>query len=345
MPSPLLICMTPVSWTVLASRIRLATAGLTTRISSAAMRPPPFLRSRVWATTPRSTSESTLRICACWPAGNWSTMRSTALMALLVWRVANTRWPVFAVSSARAIVSRSRISPTRTMFGILAQRGLQGAGEAPRVAAHLALVDEAALARVHELDRVLQGDDVRLLVAVDVVDHRGQGGRLAAAGGAGDEDEPLGDLAEALDDRRQRELLEGQDLRRDLAHDRGDAVAVAEDVHAEPRRAGQRVGEVGVVLLRELLAVPLLHHRLQQLEDLLGAQDRHVVHRLHVAVDRASGACGRRTGGGRTRPPRPRAPAASAGGPAPARPWRPGPPPSSSRPPIPSGRRGGPGRR
>ena len=44
-------------------------------------------------------------------------MRSTVLTALLVCRVANTRWPVFAVSRASWIVSRSRISPTRTMSG------------------------------------------------------------------------------------------------------------------------------------------------------------------------------------------------------------------------------------
>src|SRR5436309_2712223 len=37
--------------------------------------------------------------------------------AVLVCRVPNTRWPVSAVSMAMATVSRSRISPTRTMSG------------------------------------------------------------------------------------------------------------------------------------------------------------------------------------------------------------------------------------
>jgi hypothetical protein len=45
-----------------------------------------------------------------------------------------------------------------------------------------ALVDEAALVRVHELDRILDGEDVIVTLLVDLVDHRRQRGRLAAAG-------------------------------------------------------------------------------------------------------------------------------------------------------------------
>jgi hypothetical protein len=43
---------------------------------------------------------------------------------------------------------------------ILAQRGAQGGREAARVSAHLALVDQALLALVDHLDRVLERDDV-----------------------------------------------------------------------------------------------------------------------------------------------------------------------------------------
>ncbi len=49
-------------------------AGVTTRISSAATRPPPFFLSSVCATTPLSDSESIVRICSCRSAGNWSMM-------------------------------------------------------------------------------------------------------------------------------------------------------------------------------------------------------------------------------------------------------------------------------
>ena len=43
---------------------------------------------------------------------------------------------------------------------VLAQRRAQRLAEPERVAVHLALVDQAALRLVHELDRVLDRDDV-----------------------------------------------------------------------------------------------------------------------------------------------------------------------------------------
>src|SRR5690606_41427303 len=58
--------------------------------------------------------------------------------------------------------------------GVLAQRRAQRLAEAERIAMHLALVHERALALVHELDRVLDRDDVIGLVVVDVVYHGGE---------------------------------------------------------------------------------------------------------------------------------------------------------------------------
>ena len=43
---------------------------------------------------------------------------------------------------------------------VLAERGAQRLGEARRVGADLALVDDAALVAVHELDRILDREDV-----------------------------------------------------------------------------------------------------------------------------------------------------------------------------------------
>ncbi len=59
---------------------------------------------------------------------------------------------------------------------ILAQGRFQGGLEALGVGADLALVDDAFLVAMQKLDRVLDGDDMRLAVGVDVVDHRGKGG-------------------------------------------------------------------------------------------------------------------------------------------------------------------------
>jgi hypothetical protein len=62
--------MIEASWKVLPSRIRLLTACVAMRTSSAAMRPPPIFRQRVCAMTPYSDSESMMRIWACRSAGN-----------------------------------------------------------------------------------------------------------------------------------------------------------------------------------------------------------------------------------------------------------------------------------
>src|SRR5581483_6360606 len=106
------------------------------------------------------------------------------------------------------------------------------------VRADLALVDEAAAMRVDELDGVLEGDDVGGALAVDQVDEGGQGGRLAGARRAGDEDEAAGLPGQAGDDRRQAELVEGGDLGEDAAHGEADGAALDRGVAPEPGRPG-----------------------------------------------------------------------------------------------------------
>ena len=81
--------------------------------------------------------------------------------------------------------------------GVFAQGCAQGGGEGARVAVDFALVDDALGRGVDEFDGVLDGDDVLVARAVDVVDHRREGGGLARASGAGDDDEALGEEAEA----------------------------------------------------------------------------------------------------------------------------------------------------
>ncbi len=69
--------------------------------------------------------------------------------------------------------------------GVLPHDVTQRVGVARGVDADLTLVDDASLVLVHDLDRVLDGDDVALSSAVDVIDHRRKRGRFARAGGAG----------------------------------------------------------------------------------------------------------------------------------------------------------------
>lgn len=103
---------------IFASRIRLRMAGVPIMISWAATRPAPsFVFISVWEITARSDSESIARTISFSAAGNTSTIRSMVFAADEVCSVPNTRWPVSAPESARRMVSRSRISPTRITSG------------------------------------------------------------------------------------------------------------------------------------------------------------------------------------------------------------------------------------
>src|SRR5256885_17209864 len=77
--------------------------------------------------------------------------------------------------------------------------------------------DLTVLARVHELDRILEADDIEAARLVQVIDHRRERGGLAGAGGAGDQHHALVEIAQLGDDRRQRELLDRGDFRRNGA--------------------------------------------------------------------------------------------------------------------------------
>jgi len=58
-----------------------------------------------------------------------------------------------------------------------------------------------SLLRMHEFDRVFDGDDVLLEVLVDVINHRGQRCRFTAARGARDQDEAFFVGADVLEHR------------------------------------------------------------------------------------------------------------------------------------------------
>ncbi len=73
--------------------------------------------------------------------------------------------------------------------GVLAEGAAQSFGKPARVAADLALVDEALAVAVEELDRILDRQDVRGTGPVDLVDHRRQRRRLPGAGRSSDQDE------------------------------------------------------------------------------------------------------------------------------------------------------------
>jgi hypothetical protein len=114
------------------------------------------------------------------------------------------------------------------------------------VRAHLAVREHRLLVLVHELDRVLDRDDVLAEGPVDVVDDRRERGRLARAGRARHEHQAFREIGELRDRGRQLELLGGEDLLGDDPEHRARAVLLHEIVGAEARHAGQAVGEVEV---------------------------------------------------------------------------------------------------
>ena len=90
---------------------------------------------------------------------------------------------------------------------IFAQRAAQSGGERTRVHADFAVLHEAVLAAMHELDRILDRDDVVLPLQIRVIHHRRERGRFAGAGRAGDEDEPFFQQRKFLQHRRQAEFF------------------------------------------------------------------------------------------------------------------------------------------
>ena len=133
------------------------------------------------------------------------------------------------------------------------KRGADALRKARQVRAELALHDLGALALVHELDRVLQADDVQVLGAVQVIDHGRERGGLAGAGGARHEDHALVMIAELLDDLRQVELLELRDIAGNESEGGADARLLAKHVDAETAGVLGYVGHVDVAPAAEAL--------------------------------------------------------------------------------------------
>ena len=90
----------------------------------------------------------------------------------------------------------------------LPHRRAQRGREVGRVDADFNLLDDAALVQVLVLDRILDGDDVPGVAAVDHVDQRGDGGGLAGSGGAADQHQPVRQPRQRVDARRQPEVGE-----------------------------------------------------------------------------------------------------------------------------------------
>jgi len=70
-----------------------------------------------------------------------------------------------------------------------------------------ALIHQALLVIVKELDGVLDGDHVLFTFAIDLVEHGGERSGFAGTRWSGYEDEPAGLVTQALYDQRQSESV------------------------------------------------------------------------------------------------------------------------------------------
>jgi len=127
------------------------------------------------------------------------------------------------------------------------------------VRADLALVDQALLALVNEFDRVFDGEDVCVLVFVDVVHHRRQRGRLARAGGSGHQHDAARLVGDFLEDGRAVEFFQRQHLRRNRPEHRARAVLLVEGVDAEARQRRNLKREVDFQRFFVHLALAVVH--------------------------------------------------------------------------------------
>ena len=118
----------------------------------------------------------------------------------------------------------------------------------------LALVHMGDLALEGVLDRVFEGDDVVIALAVHFINERGERGALAAAHGAGDEDEAVVKLCEGLEGFRQAQLVHGAHAGVDDPKDHVVAEALLDDGGAIAAR-GRGVGKVHVAALFEALGL------------------------------------------------------------------------------------------
>jgi len=167
--------------------------------------------------------------------------------------------------------------------GILAQRGPERPREAHGVGAHLPLVHQRGLHRVHELDRVFEGDDVVGLRLVDQVHDRGERGALAAPGRSADQDDPPVVVQELGEPSGDAQLGEGRGEVGDDAEGGAPAAALMEGVHPVAPHLGDGVAEVELARLLQRLGLPRAQDGEDGLAGAVGVQGPDPLHALEGA--------------------------------------------------------------
>ena len=148
----------------------------------------------------------------------------------------------------------------------------------------LALVDQAFLRLMDELDRVFDGQNVRVLVFIDVIDHRRQRRRLAGTSWAGHQHDAARIFGDILEDFRTVQIFQGQDLRRNGSENRPRTTVLVEGIDPEPCQIRDFEGEVTFQRLFVDLALGVVHDVVHHAVHIL-VLHRRQVDPAHVAMN------------------------------------------------------------
>src|SRR6185312_6694502 len=133
-------------------------------------------------------------------------------------------------------------------IGSRTHHAAQRPGVGFRIEPDLALVDDRALVRMQELDRILDRHDVVRGALVAVIDHRRDRGGLARAGRADQEDEPAFEHDELAQRLRKSQILEPRHVGADVPQNDRGVPALQEHVDAEAPESGLGDREIDLEL-------------------------------------------------------------------------------------------------
>src|ERR1700674_1732302 len=131
----------------------------------------------------------------------------------------------------------------------LTQSRPQRQREIRRIAVQLALVHRRFLMLVQKLNRIFDRKDVIAMFAVDAVNQSGERRRLARAGSARHQDDPVPDIRSFFQLRRQTKRTESRNDGRDYAHHNRATSALDKNIDAESRHSRQSIRNVAGTLL------------------------------------------------------------------------------------------------
>ena len=171
-------------------------------------------------------------------------MRLMVEVAELVCSVPKVKWPVSAIRRCRLDGFQIAHFADQHHIRVFTKCGAQGVGKALGVGMQFTLVNHAVLIHVHELDRILDGEDVIVPLAVDLVDHGRQRCGFAGAGRPRYQHQAARLIAELAHHGGQAELVERLDFERNQTEDSCGGAALVEHVGAEAGQPFQSEGEI-----------------------------------------------------------------------------------------------------